>query len=141
MLIGSSFQHPWGSSIYAKIVAYNTYGYSSESADGNGAIILTYPDAPISVAETVASRTPTTISITWSLGSSNGGASVEDYRITYDQSSDDFVVLVSGLNQLSYTASALTTGNTYKFKLEARNSLGYSSYSSVVSILCADMPS
>jgi hypothetical protein len=102
---------------------------------------LTNPDAPINVVETVASRTPTTISFTWSPGSSNGGAVVEDYRITYDQSSDDFVVIEAGLNLLTYTASALTTGNTYKFKVEARNSLGFSSYSSVVSILCADSPS
>jgi hypothetical protein len=80
------------------VLAYNLYGYSPESSVGNGAIILTYPDAPISLAETIASRTPTTISFTWSLGAANGGASVEDYRITYDQSTGDYVILASLLN-------------------------------------------
>jgi len=42
---------PWGSSIYAKVIAINYYGASVESDAGNGAIILTYPDAPVSVAE------------------------------------------------------------------------------------------
>lgn len=64
--------------------AYNSYGYSVESAVGNGAIILTYPDAPINVAEIVVSRTPSSISISWNKGVSDGGAVVEDYRVTYD---------------------------------------------------------
>jgi len=48
------YQLSWGSSIYAKIIAYNYYGYSVESPKGNGAIILTYPDSPINLAETVS---------------------------------------------------------------------------------------
>lgn len=54
---------PWGSSITAKVNAYNLYGYSAASAEGNGAVILTYPDTPVNVVEIVADRTPTTISI------------------------------------------------------------------------------
>ncbi len=75
---------PWGSSISAKIVAYNLYGYSEESAVGDGAIILTYPDAPVSLAETVNARTSTSITFSWSNGDNDGGAAVEDYRISYD---------------------------------------------------------
>jgi hypothetical protein len=60
------------------------YGYSDESAVGNGAEILTHPDVPISLAETVIARTSTTISFTWSNGVADGGAAVEDYRIFYD---------------------------------------------------------
>jgi len=65
---------------------------------------------------------------------------VQDYRITYDQSTDDYVVLVSSLNELSYTVTGLTAGKTYKYKVEARNSYGYSAYSSVIAILCAARP-
>jgi len=107
---------------------------------GNGATILTYPDAPVSLTETISVRTSSSIALTWSEGAANGGATVEDYRVTYDQSTGDYVVLVSALNQLSYTTLGLTSGNTYKFKIEARNSYGYSSYSEVVSILCAAEP-
>lgn len=98
ILRDSVFQHTWGSSISAKVIAYNLYGYSDSSVLGNGAVILTYPDAPVSVAETISDRTPTTITFTWSDGSSDGGAAVSDYRITYDQSNDDFIVLASLLN-------------------------------------------
>jgi hypothetical protein len=37
---------PWGSSIYAKLYATNSYGDSETSEVGNGAVILTNPDAP-----------------------------------------------------------------------------------------------
>jgi hypothetical protein len=56
---------PWGSSIYAKVNAYNQYGYSDESQAGNEAVILTNPDAPINVIEIIPARTPTTITIEW----------------------------------------------------------------------------
>jgi hypothetical protein len=55
--------HPWGSSIYAKVTAINLYGNSIESLEGNGAIILTNPDAPLSVMEYYPARTATTIGI------------------------------------------------------------------------------
>lgn len=38
----------WGSSIYAKVSATNSKGTSVVSQGGNGAIIWTNPDAPIS---------------------------------------------------------------------------------------------
>jgi hypothetical protein len=92
------YQLPWGSSIQAKVNAYNIYGYSTESEVGNDAIILTNPDAPINVVEIISSRTPTTITIEWEDGAADGGAPVEDYRVTYDQANDDYVVLESAIN-------------------------------------------
>jgi hypothetical protein len=40
---------PWGSSVYAKAIAINLYGDSDQSDAGNGAIIITTPDAPINL--------------------------------------------------------------------------------------------
>lgn len=111
------FQLPWGSSVYAKVTAYNLYGYSTQSPEGNGAIILTNPDAPVSLAETVASRTATSITFTWSLGAANGGTPVIDFRISYDQSIGTYVTLASGVSSQTYTATGLTTGNHYTFKI------------------------
>lgn len=45
------FQLAWGSEVYARVTAVNLYGPSVVSESGNGAIILTYPDSPISVNE------------------------------------------------------------------------------------------
>ena len=48
------FNFDWGQSIYAKIIASNAYGDSAESDVGNGAILMTKPDAPINLAEDVS---------------------------------------------------------------------------------------
>jgi hypothetical protein len=79
------------------VIAINLYGYSDESLVGNGAIILTNPDAPINLAETISARTPTTITFSWENGAADGGAPVLDYLLTYDQSEDDYVVLASNV--------------------------------------------
>lgn len=46
VLRASPFSNDWGSSIYVKLTATNTVGTSPESAEGNGATILTFPDEP-----------------------------------------------------------------------------------------------
>ena len=83
-LRGGSYQIPWGGSIFAKLIAYNAYGQSLESDVGNGAVILTKPDAPVSLAETVSLRSATSITFSWTKGAQNGGSEVIDYRVTYD---------------------------------------------------------
>ena len=51
------------------------------------------------------------------------------------------MVLKSNLNSLQWTASGLTSGLYYKFKVEARTSFGFSDATDEVSILCAAAPS
>jgi hypothetical protein len=101
---------PWGSNIYAKVIAYNIYGDSLISEAGFEAIILTYPDAPVNLAETVSARTDNSITFTWSAGAADGGASILDYRINYDQAIDDWVILDSEITETHYTAVELTQG-------------------------------
>jgi hypothetical protein len=107
---------------------------------GNGAVILTYPDAPVLLAEIIPSRTPTTITINWQEGAANGGDAVDGYRLWYDNALTDFIILEPNLNVLTYRAEDLTTGSTYKFKVQAYNSYGYSQFSNEVTILCAALP-
>jgi hypothetical protein len=66
---------------------------------------------------------------------------VIDYRITYDQSTGNFVTLATGVTALSYTTSVvLTSGRTYQFQVESRNSVGYSAKSVALSVLAAQIP-
>jgi len=65
VLRAAPFNLPWGSSVYAKVVAKNIYGNSLESLNGNGAIITTTPDAPINLAEDYSVRTKSTLGLTW----------------------------------------------------------------------------
>lgn len=140
-LRAGAFQLPWGSSIYAKVHAYNLYGSSAASGLGNGAVILTNPDAPSNVREDEDQRSSNSITIIWDEGASNGGATILDYRVSYDQSINDFIVLAEGVTQRSFTAITLSSGITYTFKVEARNTFGYSEFSDQVPVLCATIPS
>jgi hypothetical protein len=47
----------WGSQIMAKVIAINSYGNSSESEIGSGAIIIIKPDAPFNLTEDETLRT------------------------------------------------------------------------------------
>lgn len=83
-LISQPFNLPWGSMIYVKIIAYNIYGDSAESVIGNGAVILTNPDAPLNLIEVYSERDATSLGLTWLEGLANGGSDVLDYSVSYD---------------------------------------------------------
>jgi hypothetical protein len=83
-LRSSPFNLAWGSSIYAKVSAINVYGTSIESSEGNGAIILTIPDAPIELSGNPDVTSGTLVGLTWAEGVSDGGSAVLDYRIWSD---------------------------------------------------------
>jgi hypothetical protein len=84
-------------------------------------------------------RDPTTLGLTWSAGASNGGASVTEYRVNYAEQGGSYSVLASTANTY-YEVTALTSGTTYEFKIEAKNEYGYSTYSSTLSLLAAHIP-
>ena len=134
------FDLPWGSHINVKIVAYNAYGDSAESVVANGAIILTIPDAPTNLIEVYSERTATSLGLSWLEGPANGGASVIDYQVSYDQASDSYVVFESGIVDTAFTVTGLTSGLTYKFKVEARNTFGLSLYSFELQLVCGFIP-
>jgi hypothetical protein len=74
----------FGDSVFARVTAINYYGESIESDFGNGAIILLVPDAPINLQDVPAVTTAYVIGLQWIDGMSTGGATIIDYRITYD---------------------------------------------------------
>ena len=64
-IIESPYSLVWGSSVFANIVAINLYGESASSQPGNGAIILTNPDAPVSLTNLPGITDSVQIGITW----------------------------------------------------------------------------
>ena len=121
------FNLPWGASIFAAVIATNIVNPSVESIYGNGGVILTNPDAPVTLANAALVTDATKIGLTWSAGAANGGTPLIDYRISWDQGTNSYVVLVSGITTASYTTSVALTPNTvYKFKVESRNAFGFS---------------
>jgi hypothetical protein len=77
------------------------------------------------------------IGLSWTPGLSDGGETVAFYRLSYDQGLGVWTTLVEEIYTTDYTYTSVTQGTTYTFKVEARNSVGYSLESSELSILAA----
>jgi hypothetical protein len=65
---------------------------------------------------------------------------VIDYSVLYDNAGSTYTVLAANVQNLFYTATNVTPGKTYKFKVQARNLFGMSLDSNKVSILAAEKP-
>jgi hypothetical protein len=92
------------------------------------------------LTEDTSLRTKSTLGLAWTPAAFTGGAEIIDYRISIAQFGGSYSVLASNLVSPKYTAIDLTSGITYQFKVESRNSYGYSSYSDSISLLCAFKP-
>ena len=92
------------------------------------------------MAEDTTQRTKSTLGLTWSQAAFTGGAVIIDYRVSIAEVGGVFSILISNLETLTYTANNLYAGITYQFKIESRNSYGYSAYSESISLLCAYKP-
>lgn len=93
-LRSDTFNLPWGSSIYAQVIAVNIVGDSLVSDTGNGATILTTPDAPVNLVQDDSTTNSNSIGFIWEEGAANGGTAVVEYRIWYAPSeSTSFQVL------------------------------------------------
>ena len=83
------------------------------------------PDAPTDLRNDPLTTSDTVIRFTWSAGISNGGTSVLDHTIYYDQGTAGSLILleVTGTS-LFYQTTSVTAGKTYRFKVVARNTVG-----------------
>jgi hypothetical protein len=97
------------SNVNVKVIATNIKGDSQESPQGNGATIITAPNAPINLAENTALRTPTTLGLTWNESPTNGGATVTEYRISRALSGGAYSE-ISSTSVPSYVDTGLTSG-------------------------------
>ena len=134
------FSLDWGASVFVKVIARNEYGSSEQSLAGNGAVITVTPDPPTDLAEVSEQKTKSTIGLQWVAPIFTGGAVIEDYRVSMAIQGQAFSVIVSGLTETAYLVTDLSFGTIYEFKVESRNSYGYSAYSDTIALLCAFLP-
>ena len=90
VLRAAPFSLNWGASVFAKVVAINSYGNSLESSAGNGAVITTNPDQPTNLQEVYAQRTKSTLGLSWSAPVFTGGDSISDYRLSVAEQGQAF---------------------------------------------------
>ena len=100
------------------------------------------PDAPRNLQDIPSITLEDRIGISWIAGGNDGGEQVIDYQIHYDAGRGDgvFELLLDNIppqpvNQRTF--NGLTSGTTYTYKVRSRNSVGFSEFTSEVSILAA----
>ena len=91
---------------------------------------VTAPGAPTAVSGSAASAT--SVSLSWTAPSSNGGASITDYTIQYSSNSGSTwsTWTHTASTSTSQTVTGLSQGTSYIFRVAAVNSVGTGSYSS-----------
>lgn len=136
------FELEWGAHVYTKVVAINVYGASIESEIGNGAIIITNPDAPMNLLEDSTYRDSSTLGLKWDEGFQDGGNTITQFVLSMKEEGGSYSVIQSGLSVPvgQTTVSGLTFGTTYIFKVQASNDFGLSEDSTELSLLCAYIP-
>ena len=111
---------------------------------GNGAIILTFPDEPINLANNLQVTWGTRIGLTWDEGNQNGGTPVLDYTVLVSSVESGNLYIEKQVNSVGTAVTLLghNLGVVYTYKVKSRNAFDFSvGYSNEVSILAATNPS
>lgn len=95
------------------------------------------PDQPTSLTNVPEVTQATQVGLEWLAPSFDGGSSLLDYQVWFAEQGSSFQLFADSLPGLSYTATGLTQGVTYEFKVEARNAYGLGFFSNTVTVLSA----
>jgi fibronectin type 3 domain-containing protein len=119
-----------GTTYYYKVSAVNAAGESPLSAEVSATPQVAAPAAPSNLSATPASTSQ--INLTWTDNSANETGFVVE-RATNSTFSAGLTTVSLGTNVTSYSATGLTAGTTYWFRVRATNAAGASANSNVVS--------
>lgn len=98
------------------MIATNVKGDSIESQSGDGAIIITRPDAPINLLEDTSQRTKSTLAVTWEPAAYDGLSAVIDYTISIAEQGGSFSTLTT-TTVTNHLIESLDAGTTYEIKI------------------------
>ncbi|MDD1756995.1 MAG: fibronectin type III domain-containing protein, partial [Methanomassiliicoccales archaeon] len=126
-----------GQTYYYKVSAVNAVGEGPQSTEAS-ATPATVPSAPQSLS---AAPGNAQITVTWTAPSSNGGSTINGYKIYRGTSAQGETLLTTLGNVLTYLDSGLTNGQTYYYKVSALNSVGEGAQSAEASAVPVTVPS
>jgi fibronectin type 3 domain-containing protein len=119
---------PAGTVVQYHVTAVNSGGTESPAAASSLSVSGTVPAAP--TIQTLDGTSGTTVSVGWTAVS--GATSYVVLREGPGQNT--FTAIASGLTSTSYTDSAVTSGATYQYEVQAQNSSGLSPKSAAASV-------
>src|SRR5271157_6592075 len=125
-----------GQVYYFKVAAVNATGMGAYSAEIN-ATPATVPTAPQSLTATAGNAQ---VVLNWLAPASNGGSPICGYRIYCGTTfSDETLIAALGV-VMTYTATGLTNGKVYYFKVQAVNANGCGANSTEMSATLMTVP-
>jgi titin len=121
-----------GTRYLVRIAAINVIG-SSEHLTGDLTTLAVAPTAPRSLM--VSNVAAKTLTLSWRLPSSNGGAAITDYKIEFssDNGATWRAIPHTASNNLAFNVTGLSPVRNYRFKVSAINNRGTGTASSIVS--------
>jgi fibronectin type 3 domain-containing protein len=126
-----------GLTYYYKVRAVNAEGLSAYSNEAS-AIPKTVPGAPLNPSAVPGNNQ---VSLSWNTPSSNGGASITNYRIYRQINGGSSSLLVTIGTLTSYTDFDVSNGNLYEYNITAVNAAGEGPVSAEVSAIPRTVPS
>lgn len=145
ILRSSTYGLDYGDSVVAKVKAHNDRGWSSFSASATTVATIQTEPTTMSAPSSGSSTSSSQIEVTWTAlttAAETGGASITSYHLQWDAGTNTTWSDVVGLSP-SYTSTSvilstsIVSGNTYYFRVRAKNAQGWGSYSSTSSIKAA----
>jgi len=113
-----------GSSYRYRVAAVNAVGTGPYSSATSAVIPRTTPNAPTSLAGTAGNAQ---VALSWAAPAVTGGAAITDYQIEVSVNSGSYSVITrSASTATNYTATGLTNGSSYRYRVAAVNSEGAS---------------
>ncbi|MFM2024790.1 MAG: hypothetical protein RLZZ56_803 [Actinomycetota bacterium] len=121
-----------GGTYFIRVAAVNDAGFS-QYLTGSFTTKTLAPSVPLDVVATAES---TTAALEWTIPESNGGAAITDYKVEVSSNCRTYTEIShAASNSLSFTATNLLPGTKYCFRVAAKNSVGYSAKSDVVTVV------
>ena len=111
-----------GSSLTVTARAMNSQGYGAPYT-----ATITLPSVPSAPAITGSNSTVDATTVTWRAPANNGGRTITSYQLTATNSADSADTFTCATTSLSCVLRGLKPGATYRTRLVARNSVGWSS--------------
>jgi hypothetical protein len=150
VLVAAPFSLPPGATVVAKVQARNARGWGPFSAENTaGALVITVPLAMAAPVRDSAATTTAQIKVSWTalVAPANGMSDVLTYNLEWDAGSDGaaWAEVVGETTDYLLThftvSSGLTPGTSYRFRVRARNALGWGAQSPEASVKAATRPS
>lgn len=107
--------------------ARNAAGFSGHSATASFTTLATVPGAP--AAPTISAQTPTTMTVSWSAPSDNGGSAITGYTVQWSPHPNFDTVSSANVTGSPYTITNLTVSTAYYVRVRAKNAIGSGAFS------------